>query len=109
MEGRFFENDNPYKPGSMIRMLPQCSNCGLDYSYEPGFYIGAMYVSYAIAVALAVGTGLLTYFLFHPGFAVIVSAICGVLLVSSPVNFRLARLIWINIWVKYDPERHLKN
>jgi archaellum biogenesis protein FlaJ (TadC family) len=64
-----------------------------------------MYVSYALSVALMV-----TVFI---GFVIILdydmNYVLGGLLISYviliPVMFRLARLIWINIFVKYDPDK----
>ncbi len=103
MEAPFFESDNPYKPGKMIRMLPECPVCGLSYTHEPGFYFGAMYVSYALAVALALAMGLLMHYAWNASFRNILFGIASVLVITSPVNFRLARLIWINIWIRYDP------
>ena len=29
-----------------------CSHCNLKYEIEPGFFYGAMYVSYALAIGL---------------------------------------------------------
>lgn len=79
-----------------------CPNCGLDLSHEPGFYIGAMYVSYAQGIAVAVATGIISQFLFHATFNQTLLLIAMLLAVTAPVNFRLSRLVWINIWVSYD-------
>jgi len=104
MSAPFFESGNPFKPGKMIVMKQKCDICGLDYSHEPGFYLGAMYVSYVLAVALALVTGLLMYYLFQASFNLILIGISCMIVLTSTVNFRLARLIWINIWIKYDPK-----
>jgi uncharacterized protein (DUF983 family) len=36
-------------------MHAACSACGLRYEREPGYFVGAIYVNYAITVALALG------------------------------------------------------
>ena len=100
----FFESDNPYKPGSMLKMNERCPHCGLNNLHEPGFYLGAMYVSYILAVGLALTTGVFIYAIWHTNLTFILFVIGALLIITSPLNFRLARLIWINIWVKYDPE-----
>ena len=35
-------------------MHPQCPVCGLRYHREPGYFLGAMYISYGLAVPLMV-------------------------------------------------------
>jgi uncharacterized protein (DUF983 family) len=99
MEASFFESNNPFK----VKMNKHCANCGLDFSHEPGFYIGAMYVSYAQGVLIAVVTGLILYLGWHLSFRQILFAIALMLAITSTINFRLSRLVWINIWVRFDP------
>jgi uncharacterized protein (DUF983 family) len=43
-----------------------CSHCGIAFEPEPGFYYGAMFVSYAITVALFSIVTTILYFAFHP-------------------------------------------
>ena len=50
-EGEFFEDRNPYNLSSMSKTFERCPKCDRKFSMEPGFYYGAMYVSYAIGVA----------------------------------------------------------
>jgi uncharacterized protein (DUF983 family) len=100
MESSFFKSDHPYK----VHMKRFCAHCGLDNKQEPGFYIGAMYASYALGVALGLVTGVTSYFIFHLTLSQILLVIASALLIMAPLNFRLSRLIWINIWVHYDDE-----
>ena len=85
--------------------MPQrCSRCGQPYYLEPGFYYGAMFISYIIVgwfslafVGLCIwglGLGVNTAFL-------LLVAVCALLLVWF---FRLARAVWISLNVKYDPK-----
>ena len=50
-EGDFFKSSNPYNLRSMSEANETCPNCGRKILIEPGFYYGAMYVSYALGVA----------------------------------------------------------
>ncbi|MFO0004725.1 MAG: DUF983 domain-containing protein, partial [bacterium] len=54
-KGHLFINRNPYKWTNWDKMHNECGNCGLHYEREPGFFQGAMYVSYALGVAVSVG------------------------------------------------------
>ena len=53
-EGPLFINKNPYKLKNWDKMHSDCPVCELHYEREPGFFQGAMYVSYALGVALSV-------------------------------------------------------
>ncbi len=39
--------------GTLLRMHRACPACGLEFEREPGYFLGAMYFSYALAVACA--------------------------------------------------------
>lgn len=85
-------------------MPDHCPNCGQSYMPEPGFYYGAMFVSYIFTGWFCI----LFVMFFHwvldwsiaASFALLI-AVCAIFFVYI---FRLARAIWINITVKYDPE-----
>ena len=84
-------------------MYDNCDKCGLSYKQEPGYYYGAMYVSYAINVAIMVSVWVaylvLASDLFSIWYMVLVSMIVGVAM--SPLTFRIARLTWINFFIRY--------
>jgi len=91
-------------------MHTRCAHCGLKYEKEPSFFTGATYVSYALTVALIITIFVASEILYdevNVDKQIWVIAILGVLL--APVNFRLSRNIWINLFVKYDPEKGKKN
>ncbi|MCF2444211.1 DUF983 domain-containing protein [Dyadobacter sp. CY345] len=103
--GRFFQTNNPYNLKKFDKLNEKCEYCKESFTREPGFYIGSMYVSYALSVGLMVA--------FFVGFVLILDldmyyVLTGLVIsyvILIPVMFRLARLIWINIFVKYDPEK----
>ncbi|GIX48111.1 MAG: hypothetical protein KatS3mg131_2322 [Candidatus Tectimicrobiota bacterium] len=39
-------------------MHERCSACGLRFAREPGYFLGAMYINYGVAVLVAVGATL---------------------------------------------------
>ncbi len=100
-QGDFFETHNPYNLKKFDKMHHRCPVCNEDFERETGFYYGAMYVSYGLTVAFGVAVyivicGLLK---FDEITFLITFAILQLLLM--PVFYRLSRLVWINIFVKY--------
>jgi hypothetical protein len=102
----FWASDNPFKNMffSTENSCKTCENCSLDYELETGFWYGSMYVSYAISVAVMLLFWSLTTFLFSTitTFNEILIIVIAIILVS-PLNYHVSRLIWINFFVKYIP------
>lgn len=76
-----------------------CPNCHYKFDREPGYFLGAMFVSYA----LAVGEGLVTFILLKLIFTqmeyfTIAFTIAIVILLFSIWNYKQARVIWINLF-----------
>jgi len=76
-------------------MNKNCSHCDADFEPEPGFYFGAMFVSYAISVTIFIIVGIILFIFFRP--SDVVYAICIVLaaLVFTPVSFRYSRILFL--------------
>ncbi|MFB0924423.1 MAG: DUF983 domain-containing protein, partial [Vicingaceae bacterium] len=53
-EGNLFLNEKTYQYKKFLDMPDNCPKCNQDYQIEAGFYLGAMFVSYALTVALTV-------------------------------------------------------
>src|SRR5438105_9981773 len=53
-EGFIYEEPNPYKLKSVVKMKEKCPVCGQPTEIEVGFYYGTSYVSYALAVIVCV-------------------------------------------------------
>jgi uncharacterized protein (DUF983 family) len=97
---------NLRKLGEMRR---ECNHCGLKYSIEPGFFYGAAYVSYGLTVGIGIFTFLLLYWLWRDASVeAYVLVICSALIVAFPLCFALSRVIWLNMFVKYDPAPHTR-
>ncbi|WP_304231925.1 DUF983 domain-containing protein [Jiulongibacter sediminis] len=106
-EGELFESKNPYQPGKMMTMHTHCSNCGLRYEKEQGFFYGAMYVSYMLNIALFV-TATVGWYLFIEDLIdwriyIGIYVLLTVLLV--PIIFRYSRSLWMIMMIKYEPEK----
>ncbi len=80
----------------VFAMNPTCAVCGHRFEREPGFFQGAMYVSYALGIGEAFGLALAAMFLLAPavGLAGAITAVVAVHLACVPVLFRYSRVIW---------------
>ena len=96
-----------YHP-KFLNMHKTCSKCGLQYEREPGFFYGAMYVSYALSVGIFLVTGALVYFIgSDPSTTTYIIAVVIVSLLLYPINFRLSRILFLHLFagMKYRPEK----
>lgn len=94
-----------FKLKNFDKMPPECEVCGLRYEPEPGFYNGAMYISYAISVALTIIVGFSVYFIFgNPDMWVFMTAIISVVVLLSTTMFRYSRILYLHAFggIKYD-------
>jgi len=73
---------------------------------EGGYWQGAMYVSYAVTVAYSIATFVLTYLINRETSAwTYIITICLVALLVAPINYRISRMIWMNLFSKFDPTK----
>ena len=100
-EGDFFVNSSWFRFRNPLKMHDKCEKCGLKYMLEPSFFYGAMYVSYALTVAMAIAIFLVTNLL---GLSLLQSLLSIVVLlaISNPFVMRLSRLLYINMFVHYQ-------
>ncbi len=101
-EGDFFKDSNPFHLRNTMKMHINCSHCGFKYEIEPSFFYGAMYISYALTVALSIITFIILY-QFDLSFMQIFIGIILALFIAAPLTLRFSRLIYSNVFVSYDP------
>ena len=104
-EGNLFVSRNPYNFKMMDKMPDNCPVCNQKYWPEPGFYYGAMYVSYALTIAISVSVFVVMWLLSC--FNVIPYLITNslIILILFPPVFRFSRAVWVNFFIKYDHKR----
>ncbi len=107
-EGDFFKHKASFNPKKVTTLHENCSHCDLKYMMEPSFFFGAMYVNYALAVALFVAIFIICKVFI--GLTILQSfiSIVVVSLLLTPFTLRLSRIIWINIFVSYDKNKKKK-
>lgn len=103
-EGDFFVA-HPYNLKRAGDIHEKCPKCGLKYAKEPGFYYGAMYVSYALGVALFV-TLWVSFNLFFESMDVFVqlAIISASFLIFAPYMYALSKIIWANLFIKFEKD-----
>jgi len=84
------------------RTREQCDRCGYRFEREPGYFTGAMYLSYAFGaiVTLPVWVPMLLAGVWLPW---IVTAVTAELLLLAPLLFVSSRLVWMHIDCAFDP------
>ena len=68
-----------------------------------------MYVSYAVGIAFAVAAFIISNIFLGSSFVVAFASIVGTLIGFMPIIMRLSRNIWINLFMKYDPDLAAKS
>lgn len=106
-EGDVYKTTNPYDLKKFDKMYDRCSYCHHKYEIEPGFFFGAMYVSYGITVAIAVSVFVGTYVLFPQAeyYHYIINIILGMVLLM-PITFRFSRIIWMNLFSGFGKRKN---
>jgi hypothetical protein len=84
-------------------MHPRCPVCGLNFNREPGYFLGAMYISYGLAVPLMLAFFLLFWRFTEWKFSTLMLASFLALLPFTPLLTLFARVLWIHLDRKVDP------
>ena len=84
-----------FKLNGFYKMHRQCLVCEQTFEPEPGFYFGAMFISYGILVIMSIMTWLILFFAFHPAFAVYVVVIIILNVLLLPFIFRFSRTLYL--------------
>lgn len=90
---------------STFTMNETCAVCGHKFMREPGFFQGAMYVSYtlALAVFLALALSANAVLARRWGLAVALGIAVVLQMLLVPRMYRLARVIWAHVNVRTRP------
>lgn len=108
-KGHLFQSGKISKPGSLFAMYPTCGHCHQSFEPEPGFYFGAMFVSYGINTLLFIASWI-TLTLVYPSYSLflLLGLLVGIVMLSLPFSFRLSRSIWLALFVRFDPQQPTK-
>jgi uncharacterized protein (DUF983 family) len=108
-KGKVFENNNPYSLKKPFEMRDSCSECSLKYEREPGFFYGALYVSYALMAGVFIIWFLADLLWIHMHAVTLAIVVASTMLMLFPLVFRSARIIWLNFFIRFDKKYSGKN
>lgn len=101
-EGNMFPEGTLYTT-KFADMHQNCPCCGQSFEPEPGYYYGAMYVSFGINVAIFfLSLVILHQLVEEVTMGMMIGVVAVVVVGFLPVIFRLSRVIWINIFIRYE-------
>jgi uncharacterized protein (DUF983 family) len=103
-KGDFFISKNAYDLKNFDKMNKKCPHCGESLVPEPGFYQGALYMSYAFYVAFMVIYFLIFTHYFSEYLDYFLMSIIPVLIILTPYFYRLARRAWLAIFITPQPD-----
>jgi uncharacterized protein (DUF983 family) len=97
----------PYDLRRFLRMPERCPHCGFRFEVEPGFWWGAMYITYAFNVAVLI-VGLVFFLLYDLPVWAVVLTVFSLALVLLPIFVRYSRVVMLYLFaqVRFDQQRH---
>jgi len=94
----------PFQIKDPLGMHENCPICDQSFEPEPGFYYGAMFLSYSIYSLILLPTAF--FFGFGLGwrtlYVMMMVILIGLLLYIKVL--RISRAVWIHIIVRYEPQ-----
>ncbi len=104
-EGNLYDKNFWNSLGDLLKgnynMPKKCSHCDLKYELEPGFWWGAMYIGYMFSSGALLITAGIAKIYFGLSVNQTMIAVILVSMLGFLYNARLARAVWINIYVAY--------
>ena len=96
--GKIFKY-GPVTLKKFTEMYDDCPVCNLHFEIEPGFFWGAMYVSYTMTTGMMLVLGALTYYLGNnPDFWWYVGVICGTVILCTTLLYRYSRVLMLYLF-----------
>ena len=80
-------------------MHVKCESCNYYFDREPGYFLGAMYISYGLSVLQGIAAFLLIS-LTAPDLPLLLKSIfvIGIIVILGRKNYKLSRVIYIHIF-----------
>lgn len=94
----------PFSFNQPFDMKERCDKCDADFFPEPGYYYGAMFISYIFTGFFSIGFVLFVHWVLGWGTMASFAALIAILGIFFVYIFRVARAVFINLHVHYDPD-----
>ncbi len=94
--------------GKLTAINSKCPNCGEDLMPEPDFYYGAMYISYAMSVALFVAVVIAINVLFGElAIWVYIVSVVVINVLLMPLMLRFSKVLYLYLLgkINYEPKK----
>jgi uncharacterized protein (DUF983 family) len=89
--------------GAIGMMNPSCSECGLRFLREAGYFLGAMYVSYGLGVLTVLPVGVVLAVVLKWSLVIVMPLVILQTIASMPFFLRFSRIIWLHVDQALDP------
>ena len=86
-------------------MHPRCTVCNLRFEREPGYFLGAMYISYGLALVVIAALAFVLWSI--TGWWITRATLWAVVLFLplAPAITYFSRVLWIYFDQSFDPDR----
>jgi uncharacterized protein (DUF983 family) len=87
------------------KMHERCPACDLKFQREAGYFLGAMYISYGLALGVILALAVVLWFLTHWRLDKLTIWAIVLFLPLAPALTLFARILWIYLDQTVDPEK----
>lgn len=85
-------------------MHETCPRCDMRFEREPGYFIGAIYINYAITVVISLGTFFLVESVTGWTLTYLLPMTMGIAVSLPLLLFRFAKSLWLSVDYLFNPE-----
>src|SRR5437868_15508917 len=86
-------------------MHERCPACDLKFEREPGYFLGAMYIGYGLALVAILAITIVFWLVVRWPFSTAVILAVLLFVPLTPFLSVMARVLWIYLDQTFDPER----
>ena len=86
------------------KMHQRCTSCGLKFEREPGYFLGAMYISYALSLTAIVLLAVLLWLVTRWSIMRVTVWAILLFLPLAPALTLFSRVLWMYLDWAFDPE-----
>lgn len=87
---------------------PKCSECGLPFEREPGFYLGSIYINYGLTALLTTVSYVVLNFVYEVPQKPLLAGMTAFCVLFPVWFFRYARSLWLGMDEFIDPDSEKK-
>ena len=104
-EGNMFEGTAYNMKLKSFDMTKYCPNCKVDLEPEPGFYFGAMFISYGLTAWFCIFFVMFFHWYLELGLYTSFGLLVAFLTFNFVWIYRVSRCVWAHIAIKYGTHK----